>query len=591
MNFSLYYRKIKNEELFKSLEKSSFQLTNLQNYVPLYENFFSLNATNYNSINLNQKYYFTSIKEEVDRNSVIAVLSDNSDNTIEKPLFCKFSPLLDPLKVLAGKYDVPKSELIQLPKFNDNTCFPKILDKNNSAYIDSFFTYLSSQLLHNYNYIHAIDYYGSYLATQRKFSYNIADDIDYLNETDYFHENKDVVYTIDNSEHSNIFNMDSRCNKQKILIAEKIDLLNIDRIEDALSIEIPVKNDLEYADTPIDISNVCIYSHSIKSTQFSDSISSCSSKSSNTTDGDEQVATNDESNNDESNNDETDNDNHELDDNPVDSPTDDDSNDNSSFDDDTEDNIICSIFDFPVQVITMEKCENTLDYLLENELLDTSGWVSCLFQIIMTLSVYQKAFSFTHNDLHTNNIMYNTTKKQFIHYCFNGVYYKVPTYGKIYKIIDFGRAIYKFNGKLLCSDSFHPSGDAGSQYNCEPYFNENKPRLEPNFSFDLSRLACCLFDYFVVDINDTNEIIKQNKLANLIYTWLVDDKGRNILYKTSGEERYPEFKLYKMIARTIHGAVPSKQLNNVVFKDYIVDKKKINKNHTIINCDNIPNFC
>ena len=54
MNFSLYYRKIKNEELFKSLEKSSFQLTNLQNYVPLYSRFFVLNSTNWNNINLLQ---------------------------------------------------------------------------------------------------------------------------------------------------------------------------------------------------------------------------------------------------------------------------------------------------------------------------------------------------------------------------------------------------------------------------------------------------------------------------------------------------------------------------------------------------------
>ena len=33
-------------------------------------------------------------------------------------------------------------------------------------------------------------------------------------------------------------------------------------------------------------------------------------------------------------------------------------------------------------------------------------WKSILFQILIMLITYQKVFSFTHNDLHTNNIMY-----------------------------------------------------------------------------------------------------------------------------------------------------------------------------------------
>ena len=55
MDFSLYYRKTKNNDLFHDLEESQLGLNNLQNYVPLYEKFFSLNPTNFNSINLNQK--------------------------------------------------------------------------------------------------------------------------------------------------------------------------------------------------------------------------------------------------------------------------------------------------------------------------------------------------------------------------------------------------------------------------------------------------------------------------------------------------------------------------------------------------------
>ena len=142
----------------------------------------------------------------------------------------------------------------------------------------------------------------------------------------------------------------------------------------------------------------------------------------------------------------------------------------------------------------------------------------------------------------------------------------------------------------MCSDSFHPKGDAASQYNCEPYIDDNKPRLEPNPSFDLCRLACCLYDHFVEDIFEAEETLKKNKIAKMIASWLIDDKDRNILYKTTGEERYPEFKLYKMIARTIHNAIPSVQLENDLFKKYITSKKKLNKSVKIMNLDNIPQF-
>jgi hypothetical protein len=77
--------------------------------------------------------------------------------------------------------------------------------------------------------------------------------------------------------------------------------------------------------------------------------------------------------------------------------------------------------------------------------------------------------AFTHNDLHTNNIMYIETDKEFIYYTHNQIHYKVPTYGRIYKIIDFGRSIYRFKNKMFYSDCFEKHGDANGQYNCEPF--------------------------------------------------------------------------------------------------------------------------
>ena len=78
----------------------------------------------------------------------------------------------------------------------------------------------------------------------------------------------------------------------------------------------------------------------------------------------------------------------------------------------------------------------------------------------MILITYQKLFNMTHNDLHTNNIMYINTDKKHLYYKINNKHYKVPTFGKIFKIIDFGRAIYTFRSNLLChcKNGLNPRG-------------------------------------------------------------------------------------------------------------------------------------
>ena len=145
---------------------------------------------------------------------------------------------------------------------------------------------------------------------------------------------------------------------------------------------------------------------------------------------------------------------------------------------------------------------------------------------------------------------------------------------------------------MICSDSFKNGNDAATQYNIEPYFNDEKPRLEPNFSFDLCRLACSMFDYFVDEIDDVKDLSVCEPLVKLITEWCLDDNGVNILYKNTGVERYPNFKLYKMISRLVHNHTPESQLERDEFKKYLIsDKTKIDtKNTSIINLDNLPSY-
>jgi hypothetical protein len=130
--------------------------------------------------------------------------------------------------------------------------------------------------------------------------------------------------------------------------------------------------------------------------------------------------------------------------------------------------------------------------------------------------------------------------------------------------------------------------DASTQYNTEPYMNNKKPRLDPNYSFDLCRLACSIFDYMVDDLDEIADLDKCEPATRLIVDWCLDDNGINVLYKTNGSERYPDFKLYKMIARCVHNHIPQAQLIRPEFDAFSISKSTVPKNEMVMNIDEMP---
>ena len=310
------------------------------------------------------------------------------------------------------------------------------------------------------------------------------------------------------------------------------------------------------------------------------SSSTCSSRTSNTSGEDENSVYDGDDKEDE----EDDEDDKEDDEDDKEDEEDEEDEDEDA--EDEEETIELTLKRFPVKVICMEYCENTFDDLILSNDLTNDEWYSALMQVIMILITYQKTFSFTHNDLHTNNVMYNPTNQKFLFYRYKKTIYKVPTFGRIFKIIDFGRSIYKCNELLFCSDSFQTGEDAATQYNTEPFFNEKKPRLDPNFSFDLCRLACSIFDYVIDDLDEVADINKCDPIKRLITEWCLDDKGINLLYKQNGDDRYPDFKLYKMIARHAHKHTPQAQLERPEFKSFSVFKGDVPKE--MIDIDSMP---
>jgi len=550
--FNLYYKKNNNIALFESLKNTDIK--NIQNFIPLYGKYFSLKPTNYRNMNLNHHFHIHEVLSIIKKNKFLCKIKSDK-KTLQQNSFFKFSPLLDPVKFMVGKYDsLGEKEREALPALQNNICHEKLLDVNNSAYTDSFFSYLSSQLLNNCYFPHGLDFYGSFLGIQKNFLYNITDDIEYLHDSTHFHKNQDIKFKIENIDLSMI--VDTRNYKKKLNIGQNISnkstlSIHNDDFDEVFYLSDISSNSKESADL--------IFEFDLPENQTKKTNSTCSSRSSNTETSDIEDGEISESD--------------ELEESEE--------SDSESIDTDIEVNT--TLYDFPIQIICLECLDATLDSLLEDEIMSTEEWRACLLQIIMTLIVYQKVFDFTHNDLHTNNIMFSKTDKQYLCYRYNQRYYKVPTFGRIFKIIDFGRAIYKFKGKLMCSDSYHKNGDAATQYNCEPYFNPKKPRLEPNPSFDLCRLACALFDHFVED-----DVEPVDMMAKLMTEWTKDDKGRNILYKKNGDERYPEFKLYKMIARTVHKHTPQAQLERPLFNKYLVTRKKIGKKTKFVDIDTMP---
>jgi hypothetical protein len=385
---------------------------------------------------------------------------------------------------------------------------------------------------------------------------NISDDFEYLNSSNYFLNNAGKVFKITNHESISYFNMNnSRGNKMKLNISNSSNIHNLSNVSviNVITDDINVKLDEN-------IEQVYLKNNTEKS---------------------------------ESTNDESDSETDTTETSDSDSYTDF-SNDNEETEttitdtDENDESIVYAYIDnFPVQMICLEKCEGTLDDLFENKEIDVDNGASALFQIIMILIAYQKAFHMTHNDLHTNNIMYVHTNEEYLYYRFNKTNYKVPTYGKIFKIIDFGRSIYKYNGQLFCSDSFAQGGDAATQYNFEPFYNPNKPLLEPNYSFDLSRLGCSIYDFIIDDDTDIKEI---DELQQTILRWCQDDAGKSILYKKNGEERYPNFKLYKMIARNVHAHTPQAQLTYPVFNKFSMKKTQKVRNEVFMDLDKLPSY-
>jgi hypothetical protein len=537
-------------------DKNILEIDNLKHNIEVY------NYVDISKEDLEISNFIENIEEKKNYNIFRVKMKNNE----QKEIFIKYSPLFDVVKYLAGKIkDINHDKSSKLDRLYSYY--------NNAAYVDAFFSYILSKLASK-DFIHGIGFYGFNTSIKRDFIYDIIEDIDFLSEVDYFSKKNTILYKIIDERYDLLINH-SRKLKENIsilgdtkLVVDKMDNLS----EVFASNNTKSKSISSIGEIELDISRSETISDDERNSDDDDSSDSDFSEYSD----------------EESNSGEDDEESNSGEDDEESNSGEDDEESNSDYseysDDDEEETLLCNVYNIPVNMIVIEKLDDTLDNFMENNEITNDEWSSIFFQVIIMLSTYQKLFDFTHNDLHTNNIMYTKTDIEFLYYCFNDTYYKVPTFGKIYKIIDFGRSIYKFGEKQLFSNSFSEDGDAYTQYNCEPFFNKNKKEIHPNKSFDLCRLGCSLFDYFFESIDETHEIT--DEIKQIVNHWCLDDDNKNILYKKNGNDRFPDFKLYQKISRIVNNKIPDKELENTLFKKYIVDESSCDKKYTM-NIDNL----
>ena len=96
-----------------------FNLANFQSFNPVYSRFFDMDADNFNMISLNHKYQVADLH----------TLCDQDGKKVKQDVFVKFSPLLDPLKFITGKYNLKDPRITMLPSLvwiNDRRPAPPV---------------------------------------------------------------------------------------------------------------------------------------------------------------------------------------------------------------------------------------------------------------------------------------------------------------------------------------------------------------------------------------------------------------------------------------------------------------------------------
>ena len=451
--------------------------------------------------------------------SIAAILDADSIRTTKGnvvPVHRKTTMLLSPFKWMQGDYGTS----LGLPTTEEDSAEiqRKIQDPNNAAYVGA----LLSAVLAQSGCPHFPKVYGVFTGVSEKHTIDISDDYADLSERSWFSSNIGKTFEIKLTD--DIRDGDfkhTRGARASVLLGEDMVLDGVQELDapqvgptEAAEMNQLMRDNDDDDDDESDSSSV--------STSYVFGIKSCECDS--------------------------------------------DDEDEDGEDEDDEPFAWASFTNVPVQITVMEKCAGTFHELCSTTT-DSSKHLAWLSQVVFALAYAQRNYSFTHNDLHSNNVMYVPTDKEFLYYNSAGSFYRVPTYGYIIKIIDFERGIGSVRvvgmkePKLFMSDHFSVDEEAGGQYNFEPWYVSKYPEIKSNPSFDLVRLATSIFwDLFPEGPECLD--YRTNPVFQRLIKWMTtEDKGSVLFGKNEAKhDRYHGFHLYKAITRYCKNAVPRTEI-------------------------------
>ena len=500
-----------NLKTLRSGSETHWNIANLQPFFPPIEKLFKTTTLE------NASEYGIRFENEVA--SIVAADSIRTGQGEIMDVHRKNTMLLSPFKWMQGDY----GKALGLPNSSEESVLAhkKLQNPDNSAYVGAI---ISAALSHS-GCQHFPKVYGAFTGMARSHTIDISDDYGDLCDRSWFSANIGKTFEIklsDSVNKSSDFSHTRGARASLLLGDDEATLGNVETIEG-----IPASNEMgdlnqvfreegEEDDDSSDSSSV--------STSYIFAIESCDCDS-------------------------------------------DDEDEDEDEDDEEEEPFAWATFtNVPVQTTVMEKCEGTLHQLCSSHF-EPEKHLAWLAQTMFALAFAQCHFAFTHNDLHSNNVMYVPTTQEFLYYTCEGALYKVPTYGYLIKLIDFERSIASIKlagmkeAKLFMSDHFSLDEEAGGQYNAGPYYNSKYKEIKPNASFDLVRLATSMFWDMFPEGPDGDYV--DNAVFALFKKWLTLEDGTSVLFgkKDAKHDRFHGFDLYKAIARYCRDtAVPRKEI-------------------------------
>lgn len=509
---TLNLHKYSNLPLLRAGSNSSWNVEHLQPFFPPIEHLFK-----YEKLECPHEY---GIKFKNEIQSIISSDKIRTSTKIED-IHIKKTMLLSPFKWMQGDY----GSTLGLPTTSEQskTVQHKLQNQNNAAYIGSIISAIFSES----GCIHFPKVYGIFSGTATNHMIDISDDYPDLCDRGWFLQNIGKTFelklsdAVTQTEFQHTRTARSALHMGEDITLDGVEELEVQHVESNMGeLKSMFENDLELEESEDDSSSV--------STSYVFGINSCDC-------GDE------------------------------------DSDDEMDDDNESGEPFAWATFaNVPVHLTVIEKCEGVLyDLMMCNS--EEDKRLSWLTQVMFALAFAQRNFGFVHNDLHSNNVMYVPTDKEFLYYNLAGVLYKVPTYGYLIKLIDFERGVCSVrlsgmkDAKFFMSDHFSVNDEAGGQYNFPPYYNSKYKEVKPNPSFDLVRLATSLFWDFFPE-GPKHEEYKKNPIFLLFMKWLTTEDGTSVLFgkEDPKHDRYHGFGLYKAIARYCKdNAVPRKELVNL----------------------------